>query len=175
MGAGNEELDMSQIYDPNINTPTGAVLMWPAAAAPVGWLLCDGASLLRADYPDLFGVIGVVYGTADSTHFTLPDFRGVYPKGAGTTARALGVDATGAYYNATLGAYAQDAMQGHFHTYTSPNAAVTDMGSGGYTVIRARTTTSSTTAPITDGAHGTPRVDKSTEPQNLGIGFIIKY
>jgi microcystin-dependent protein len=43
---------------------------------PVRWLPCDGASLLRPDYPDLFAAIGTTYGFVDATHFSLPDLRG---------------------------------------------------------------------------------------------------
>lgn len=39
---------------------------------PAGSVLCDGSSLLRADWPDLFGVIGATWGAADGTHFSLP-------------------------------------------------------------------------------------------------------
>ena len=58
------------------------------------WLSCDGSSLLRVDYPDLFNVIGTVYGAADGTHFSLPDLRGRVSVGSGTgpglSTRALG-------------------------------------------------------------------------------------
>lgn len=61
---------------------------------PSGWLLCDGRSVLRATYVDLFAKIGTVYGSADGTHFNLPDPRGRSlvgaGSGAGLTARALG-------------------------------------------------------------------------------------
>lgn len=50
------------------------------------WLDCDGSSLLRSDYPDLFTIIGTTYGSVDSTHFSLPDFRGRTRVGAGTGA-----------------------------------------------------------------------------------------
>jgi hypothetical protein len=53
---------------------------------PGNWLPCDGASLLRASYPDLFAAIGVVYGSADGAHFTLPDLRGRVSLGTGTGA-----------------------------------------------------------------------------------------
>ena len=42
-------------------------------SAPGGWLLCNGSSLLRADYPVLFAVIGTSYGSIDGSHFTLPN------------------------------------------------------------------------------------------------------
>jgi microcystin-dependent protein len=51
---------------------------------------------LRAGtYAALFAVIGTTFGSADGTHFNVPDMRGVYPKGAGTTNRTLGKDANG--------------------------------------------------------------------------------
>lgn len=46
------------------------------ASVPAGWLLCDGASYLRATYPDLYAAIGTTYGAADGTHFNVPDLRG---------------------------------------------------------------------------------------------------
>jgi microcystin-dependent protein len=59
------------------DTPAGVVYPFagPIASIPVGYLLCDGSSLLRASYPALFSAIGVIYGAADGTHFNLPDFR----------------------------------------------------------------------------------------------------
>ena len=50
---------------------------------PVGFLLCDGASVLRDTYPDLFKVIGTTYGAVDSTHFNLPNLVGRFAEGAG--------------------------------------------------------------------------------------------
>jgi len=62
----------------------GVIKMYGGATAPDGWLLCDGASYLRSNYPDLFNVIGTTYGAADSSHFNVPDLRGRVPIGAGT-------------------------------------------------------------------------------------------
>jgi microcystin-dependent protein len=65
---------------------------------PTMWLTCDGASLLRADYPDLFTAIGTTYGATDGTHFNIPDIQGRIPLGTGSgpglSAYALG-DANG--------------------------------------------------------------------------------
>ncbi len=61
---------------------TGAVIAWAAAAAPDGWLLCDGTAVIRSDYQDLFDLLGVTYGTGDGiTTFNLPDLRGRFPLG----------------------------------------------------------------------------------------------
>ncbi len=64
--------------------PAGAVTQFAGAAAPTGWLLCDGASLLRTAYPNLFTAIGTTWGAVDGTHFNVPDARGRTPIGVGT-------------------------------------------------------------------------------------------
>lgn len=61
--------------------PAGVMLPYGGASAPTGWLLCFGQSLLRTDFPDLFTAIGTAYGSADGTHFNVPDLRGRVPAG----------------------------------------------------------------------------------------------
>lgn len=79
-------------YNPNLDTwiassgnvllgsdiPVGVVLQFSGkdTMIPDGFLICDGSSLLRTDYPDLFNVIGTTYGSADNTHFNLPNIKG---------------------------------------------------------------------------------------------------
>lgn len=73
----------------------GEIIAYAGPTSPdPKWLSCDGASLLRVDYPDLFNVVGTVYGAADSTHFNLPDMRGRVAvdagSGPGLSTRAVG-------------------------------------------------------------------------------------
>jgi microcystin-dependent protein len=74
-------------------TPIGAIQMFGGATAPVGFLLCDGTTYLKTDYPALSTVLGTIYG-GDSTHFAVPDLKGRVAMGAGAgaglTARSLG-------------------------------------------------------------------------------------
>jgi len=56
--------------------PTGTVVCFAGATAPAGWLLCNGASLLRSSYAALFAVISTTYGAADGTHFNVPNMIG---------------------------------------------------------------------------------------------------
>lgn len=50
---------------------------------PNGFLLCEGGEISRTTYSNLFNVIGTLYGKGDnSTTFNLPDFRGVFVRGA---------------------------------------------------------------------------------------------
>lgn len=73
----------------------GEIKIFSSDTSPnTNWLSCDGSSLLRADYPDLFAVIGTIFGAVDSTHFSLPSMPGRVPIGAGAgsglSAYALG-------------------------------------------------------------------------------------
>jgi microcystin-dependent protein len=64
--------------------PAGMVHPWAGAVAdiPTGWLHCDGSSLVRTAYSDLFSAIGTIHGAADGSHFNVPDLRDVSIMGA---------------------------------------------------------------------------------------------
>ena len=162
--------------------PVGAITMFGSATAPDGWLQCDGTAISRTTYSSLFTIVSTTFGAGNgSSTFNLPDFRGVFPKGAGTTNRTAGKDANGNYYTGTLGTYLQDKIQGHKHSmagntggtaqYVEPNGAFTATGAG--TALQYFTLAVS--FPTTDGTNGTPRTGGTTEPQSLGVHFIIKY
>lgn len=52
--------------------PVGTIIDFGGASIPVGYLACNGTSLVRADWPALFAAIGVAWGSTDVSHFTLP-------------------------------------------------------------------------------------------------------
>ena len=66
--------------------PPGTIIAFagPVANAPAGYLLCDGQSYPRSKYPDLFEAIDTVYGGVGTNDFNVPDFRGVFLRGAGS-------------------------------------------------------------------------------------------
>lgn len=70
------------------DSPIGSILPYGGTTAPSGWMICNGASLLRTDYAELFAVIGTAFGSADSTHFNIPDLRGEFLRGAGTNSHS---------------------------------------------------------------------------------------
>lgn len=95
MGAGDSSLLGGGV-------PPGIILAFGGSTAPDGWLLCDGSSVLRLTWPNLFGAIGTAFGSADGTHFNVPDLRGRH---------VLGVDGT----------HAQASTGGSIdHTHTGP-------------------------------------------------------
>ena len=62
--------------------PAGIVAAFPKSTAPSGWLNCDGSTISRTTYANLFAAIGTTYGSGDgSTTFKLPDFRGDFLRG----------------------------------------------------------------------------------------------
>ena len=59
------------------STPIGTVEAYSGSTAPNGYLLCDGSTVSRTTYSDLFSVIGTTYGSGDgSTTFNLPNLKG---------------------------------------------------------------------------------------------------
>lgn len=65
--------------------PIGTTMPFVGAAAPAGYLICDGSAISRTTYAALFAICGTAYGIGDgSTTFNLPDMRGRMPVGVGT-------------------------------------------------------------------------------------------
>ena len=64
-------------------TPPGSISAFAGTAAPTGWLACDGASVSRTTYADLFAAIGTTWGSQSGTTFNVPDLRRRILLGAG--------------------------------------------------------------------------------------------
>lgn len=81
------------------------------------WIEPKGQSLLRADYPELFGVFGTTYGSVDINHFNIPDM--VTGQNYLRVKEAVGLipsgDLTDGVLNRTL---TDNDMPDHSHTVT---------------------------------------------------------
>ncbi len=153
----------------------GNIKMHGSNILPDGWLWCDNVSYERVGiYADLFADIGTVWGSVDGAHFNVPDFRGIAPMGAGSSAKL--VDANGNPFARVLGTYQNDKIQGH---YTDTKTAVVGTGvqlsHSGSRDVGPSTTNSQATDPITNGTDGPPRTGTETNSANAGVNFIIKY
>jgi hypothetical protein len=61
------------------SVPTGTIAEYGGGEAPQGWIKCDGSTVSRVTFANLFSVIGIHYGSGDgSTTFELPDVTPVY-------------------------------------------------------------------------------------------------
>ena len=72
--------------------PIGAYLSYPSQKTiPAGFLIADGRSLKKAEYTELFDVIGYTYG-GSGENFNLPNFAdGKFMRSIGGNAAGLGV------------------------------------------------------------------------------------
>lgn len=118
---------------PSLNgvAPIGTLLPYAGASSPTNWLLCDGGTISRATYAELFAIIGETYGAGDgSTTFALPDLRGRAPVGkdnmGGTAASRItsgvsGIDGTtlGAAGGAQSHTLTTAQMPSHNHSGTT--------------------------------------------------------
>ncbi|CAD7289581.1 hypothetical protein LMG7974_01658 [Campylobacter majalis] len=84
----NEYALKSELSD---GLPIGAYLNWSSQAkTPSGFLVCDGRSLNKSEYAELFEVIGYTYGGSDES-FNIPKFDdGRFMRSVGGNALALG-------------------------------------------------------------------------------------
>jgi microcystin-dependent protein len=71
----------------------GFILLFAGAAAPEGWLVCEGQSLSITTYAVLFAIIGYTFG-GSGANFNVPDFRDRFAIGV-TTGKNLGATGGG--------------------------------------------------------------------------------
>jgi len=135
--------------------PVGVFFPYAGAAAPSGYLLCDGSAVSRTTYAALFTAIGTSYGVGDgSTTFNVPDMKGRVP--AGKEASATRLTATHFGGNSTaLGAvgglesnnvilthtHIADAVAGHQHLIVFDDTSGTTLTALNY-LVRNLTTSS---------------------------------
>jgi microcystin-dependent protein len=183
--------------------PTGAILPYGGAAAPTGFLLCDGTAVSRTTYATLFAIVGTFFGIGDNvTTFNLPDLRQRFPigKAASGTGSTLGgtggaIDhthsvpahyhgmGTGADLNITAGG--SHNHQYNINTaggYATPKALIggADAGvTGSFTETNTHTHTSGTFAGriglVTGGVDGNAAMTSGTANAPFqAVNYIIK-
>ena len=145
------------------DAPIGTISPFGGSVIPSGYLLCNGAEVLKTAYAELYAVIGDAFGTAsDNTKFVLPDLRETVPVGVGT--RGSGVTDHDTY---DVGQFKDDQLQDHKH-YEASNA-------GGATQVWGNVASASGldggwyTGTIREGRRGT-----TTHGKQLGVNYIIK-
>lgn len=118
--------------------PAGAISDFGGAAAPFGWLLCDGSIKAQASFPALFAAIGTAWNTGGEGggNFRVPEIRGRASIGAGTgptlSARTLGQLVGKETHVLTVG-----EMPAHTHI-GSPNPASAQVGTAQATIVGAQ-------------------------------------
>jgi microcystin-dependent protein len=172
-----------QIYDRGgLVMPIGAILPFAGNVAPAGWLFCNGQTVDKSKYADLFDVIQYTYGGSNDS-FALPNLCQRAPMGL----------APGSEYFNSLGqaggsptvTLKVDHMPAHSHGVNDPGhwhpikptdsegqGRVDDAGEGGGARNQAGTAGAATGISIKDAGGGLPHENLSPY---LTVNFIIKY
>ena len=139
--------------------PIGGTLYHNGTTAPDNFMVEDGSSLVRLEYPELFAKIGTLHGTADSTHFNIPYSLGLGIRGvdngegndpdAGSRIASNPGGATGD----SVGTYQGDQFKTHTHTVTYSTQNVGTLG--GESINTASAGGSSKTSGSTGGTNQT--------------------
>lgn len=154
----------------------GMMLPQGFAAAPTGWLLCDGTAVSRSTYAELFAAISTTFGVGDgSTTFNLPDIR---------QKTVLGQAASGT--GSTLGG--TGGTIDHVHTLAGTGAAAAIVLDSGGTVenrevsgLTAWTRTDHITGVTQAGSSGTTTLgtelvgsSDTANPPFIALPWVIK-
>ncbi len=154
-----------------IGVPTGTIVAFYGAAAPEGWLLCNGDLVpAGSDYDILRGIVGA----------NVPDLQGQFLRGLDPDGAS---DPEGPARG--MGSRQGDAFQGHFFKVTIggnlagfasniPDGEFTAKPSNS-TIMGESTQTLIANLIINDGTNGAPRTSSETRPKNVAVNFIIKY
>lgn len=157
--------------------PIGSVVEWVSDIYPENWLKCNGQAVSRAEYPELFSVLGTTYGAGDgSTTFNVPDLRARVPVGAsagdpnfnkigmygGYTTQGLRALIGATHADSTrIGYRTEDKVPGFGYTYVIQGSLVASS-------ITADSVNHSTTVLQKDGS------DPTTIQPYTVVHFIIK-
>jgi hypothetical protein len=168
-------------------TPAGSIIAFGGTTAPAGWLICDGSSYATTgQYAILYAAVGNAFGGIGG-YFNVPDFRGVFLRGANGTRSDATADPdkntriasnTGGITGNNVGSLQDDAFQGHRHEVN-----IILNGQAGSNQFNPRSDLNSwywdagdiMRNAITDGTNGVPKVSSETRPKNVYVNYIIKY
>jgi hypothetical protein len=193
------------VNDNRDKTPVGTIISFGAGTPPPGYLTCDGATLLRADYPDLFAAVGPAWGSTNASNFNAPwlsgrFLRGVDPGGA-TIIDEDGNNRTagnpGGASGRAVGSYQTEALKSHNHGVTDNGHDHGSNAGGGYGGLGLAHSNGNNTATAFDNSanelnlsvnpyaldiyHATTGISiqnfggAETRPDNAYVLFCIKY
>jgi hypothetical protein len=176
-------------------TPAGTILPCGNGSALPRTVLCNGGQYSKTDpiYAALFAAIGITFGETNgsggvgTTHFRVPDTRGIFLRGAGS--QVIGAST----YSATIGTSQNDQTGAHTHNEGTLTANINHNGGNLFSqeVTAPASYVSNFNAGIAGGFGGSSQTDgvkvqgvtatnnaitsNETRPANVGINYCIAY
>ena len=149
----NDELNPIAGSTTYADLAVGSIIPYGGTTPPISFLLCDGLEIPKADYPELYAVIGDAFGSAaEATHFKLPDLRECVPVGVGKNiTKSI---ANHDRYN--LGQFKDDELGTHDHP------------------LKTVTTATYNTAGVPVGVAVNNTPTSATHGKQVGVNYIIK-
>jgi microcystin-dependent protein len=137
---------------------------------PTKYLLCNGQSVSRTTYANLFSVIGITYGSVDGNSFSVPDFRCCYLSMYSSPRTVNGV----VYTREAVGTIQADSLEAHVHSSGNSGSYLVDSGVSGsnFTVGSLKYATSSFPS-FTGGVSSSHRTSTETRPLTHSLYFYI--
>jgi len=196
----NSTLTPQNVFQPLV--PTGAVMSFATKGAPQGWLACNGQTLSRTNYQNLFAVIGTTWDTGVGINdFAIPNLNGVgYFIRGGIVDGAYNPDSTkkptnnfnisanqgttsseGAHdhalsYNSGGSPQGHDENAGNLREYPYPLAGYSNGTAYGlYGLGSAGEHNHTINTTITTNINDTSTWDNETAPKNVILLYCIKY
>lgn len=146
-----------------------------------GWMICNGKQLLVSEYPELFAVLGYLYG-GEGDKFNLPDYRGLFLRGVDGDANNDPDKSSRKYVKNKnnpdpydgVGSTQDDALQTHQHTYNvgAPSAGQGSPASAAPTPASQELTGKPTNSLLSNDVRTS---DAETRPKNIAVHYIIKF
>lgn len=168
------------------SAPAGTIIAWGGSVAsiPTGYILCDGSTLSRSSYAELFNAIGTTNGAGDgSSTFLIPNLVdrfvvGAESDGAGTVYPGLSPGATGGSANAVLIAHnhritanSSGSIQNDYFGGSTNSYGINASGSGNVNYD----STIKTKGITTSGADSTSQTGTNANlPPYYALCYIIK-
>ena len=154
-----------------VTNPVGTILDFAGAAAPSGYVLCDGSSYsTTGGYAALYAVIGTTYGSGSGT-FKVPDLRGRVTAGVGSVGTnaqpSLALAASGGEQNHTL-----TSLEMPSHTHSLGGESFTSGSTLNIALFNGNATTASLSG--TAGPTNATTAHNNMQPY-LAVTKIIKF